>query len=340
MWRYSGIAARFLIYGALFTISAQQAFHSAAGPVGGADRVSVDVRDLPFAFVLVQLRTLQWPLDVQWRWTWLAAEQAFHSTAGVLILVAEAAVLALLSVSWVRGALRARGGAATQTEIAQERVPVWASLVLAWSLLLGSRIVLILQQSISRFDTRLAYGASMGIAVAGVALVSGAIHHRLVGVRLRAMAGPMVLAVVLMLGWAVAGVGVHYANTSQAEAQTLRTLEHWMASSPSPIRGATIVVVAAKSVTAQGTRDLGYFNERDGDFLDYVMKRRCPDCDTFVTEQVDCVGTRNTIAVHDETETDRTQPVSNGRVTLSDQAVFFRWTGQALVPADGACQQR
>lgn len=182
MWRYGGIAAPFLIFAALFTTS---------------------------------------------------AEQAFHSMPGVLILAAEAVVLALLSVSWVRGALCTTG---SQIEIAQARVPVWESLVLAWSLLLGSRIVLILQQSISRFDTRLAYGASMGIAVAGVALVSGAIHHRLVGVRLRAMAGPMVLVVVLVLGWASAGVGVHYANSSQAEAQTLRTLEHWIASSSSPIR--------------------------------------------------------------------------------------------------------
>ncbi len=223
--------------------------------------------------------------------------------------------------------------------MSRARVPVWESLVLGWSLLLGSRIVLILQQSISRFDTRLAYGASLGIAVAAVALVAGVVQSPRVGGGLRAAMGVLVLAGVLVLGWTSAGVGVHYVNTTQAEAQTIRTLETWIASSPSPPRGATIVVVAPRSAIAQGAKDLAYFNERDGDWLDYVVKRRCPDCDTYVTEQVDCVGARNTITVYEAEATDRHQPVSDGRVTLSDQTVFFRWTGQELLPIGGACRQ-
>ncbi len=334
--RYGAIAAPFLIYVVLFAIAVEPALYSGLEPPDGADRVSARLGDLPFAFILVQWRTIQWLMDVQWRWTWLAEAQALHSAPGMLALGAEVAVLVLLSLGWVRGSLRGTG---LPSAIAQARVPVWESLILGWSLLLGSRIALILQQSISRFDTRLAYGASLGIAVAAVALVSGVVQHPRVGVRVRAATGVVVLAGVLVLGWASAGVGAHYVKTTQAEAQTIRTLETWVASSPSPPHGVTIVVVAPRSAIAQGAKDLAYFNERDGDWLDYVVKRRCPDCDTYVAEHVDCVGTKNIIAVHEAAATDRTQAVSDGRVTLGDQTVFFRWTGQELRPAGGACGQ-
>lgn len=325
LWRYGGMAAPFLIYAALFTIA----------PVDKTDRVSVTIGDLPFAFALVQARTLQWPLDVHWRWTWQAAERAFHSAWGVAVLVGAVAGFVLLSAGWVRSSLRRPGA---RMEIASARVPVWESLILGWSLVLGSRIVLILQESISRFDTRLAYGAGMGVAVAGVALVSGAIHHRRVGIRARAMAGPAVLAVVLMLGWASAGIGVHYVETSQAEALTIRTLGHWMARSPSPVRGLTIVVVAPRRATPQGANELTYFSEEDGIWLDRALKRRCPECDTFVTERVECVGMKSVIRLSEAREGVRAQEAPNGTVTLGDDVRVFRWTGQDLVPEDDACR--
>lgn len=324
-WRYGAIAAPFLIYAALFAMA----------PADRADRLFVNVRNLPYAFALVQLWVFHWPLDVHWRWTWQAAEQAFRSAPGVAVLIGEAAVFVLLSVGWVRTVLRRPD---SRTDVPQARVPVWESLILGWSLLLGSRIVLMLQDSIPRSDTRLAYGASLGVAVVGVALVSGLVQHRRAGIRLRAVAGPVALAGVLVLGWASAGVGVHYVKTSQAEAQTIRVLDGWMASSPSPLRQLTIVVVAAGSAIPRGANELTYFSEEDGIWLDRALKRRCPECDTFVTKQVECVGMRNTIAVLED-QAERAVQVTQGKVTLADSTAFFRWTGQELVPDNGACRQ-
>ena len=320
-WRYAGIAAPFLIYAALFFIA----------PSGAADRIGLTVADLPRSFAVLHVRALEWPLDVQWRWTLLAAEQSFHSTPGALVLAVQATVLALLGVLWVR---TARSKADTRAAMAHLRVPVWASFILGWSVLLGSRVALLLVGSVSRVDTRLAYGASIGVAVAGVSLVSGVMQH--LGTRARVLAGLLVLAAVPVLGSAAAGVGVHYVRTAAAEAETLRTLGNWLASSVHP-RGLTIVVVAARQAVPQGATDLAYFSELNGFWLDYLVKQRCPECETFVVPMVGCVGTRPTIQVNKERETVRAPVTPDGTVTLGDKTVFFRWTGRELIPEKGAC---
>ncbi|MFZ0959654.1 MAG: hypothetical protein WAO35_02020 [Terriglobia bacterium] len=177
----------------------------------------------------------------------------------------------------------------------------------------------------------------MGVAIAIVALVSSLIQTKQIGARLHAMAGVMVLAIVFVLGWGSAGVGIQYVNTTKAEAQTIRTLDRWISATPLPLRGLNIVVVAPKNPLVHGKFEFSYFSIHDGIWLDYAIRRRCQDCSAYVTEDVECVGKRTTIVLHDPGDS-RTPPLSKGRNVLGDGTILFRWTGDDLVPERVACQ--
>lgn len=319
LWRYGKIAVPFLVYGVICWIAPSSEI---------SDRISLRLARLPALLALVHLRTAQWPLDTQWRWTFLNADKAFHSTFGVLCFAIEAAILLLLGYVWIR---KCREGNLTRNS-----VPLWYSVILGWAIFLGSRIALILQGYISRYDTRENYAASMGVAVVVIAVVSTLIHSGDANNWLRAVGGVMILAIVLVIGWTSAGIGVHYVMTSAAEAQTIRQLNRWLSSSPYGLNGVTIVVVARADSISHGTVELSYFGEHDGSLLGYAIRQRCEDCNVFVTGEVECIDKRSTIVLHDSV--DLTGSALKGRWVLGERTALFRWTGQDLVPDVLSCQ--
>ena len=318
-WRYGKIGIPFLLYAVLYW----------TGPSSDAsDRINLTLTRLPVSLAFVHLRAAQWPIDTQWRWTFLNASLAFHSIFGALCLSIEAVVLFMLCYAWIRRL--------PQTDLMHNHVPLWHSLVLGWSIFLGSRIGLILQRFISRYDTRENYAASMGVAVVAVALISTLIKSKHVHNLPRIIAGVMIVAIVFVLGWTSAGIGVHYVMTSQAEAQTIRTLNRWISASGNERNGLTIVVVAGANTISHGTVELSYFNEHDGYWLDYAIKRRCQDCNVVVTNEIECVDKRSTIVLHDPGSL--TQTASKGRLILDERVTLFRWTGESLVRERMVCQ--
>ncbi len=317
-WRYGKIAVPFVVYGVLCWMAPSSEI---------SDRIGLRLARLPALFALVHLRVAQWPLDTQWRWAFEYADTAFHSTFGALCFASEAAILLLLGYGWIR---KCREGNLTQNS-----VPLWHSVLLGWAIFLGSRIALILQGYISRYDTRENYAASMGIAVVVIAVVSALIHSGDVNNWLRAAGGVMILAIVAVLGWTSAGIGVHYIMTSTAEAQTIRQLNRWLSASPYELSGLTIVVVAAPSSISHGTVELSYFNEQDGSLLGYAIRERCDRCSVFVTGEVECIDKRDTILLHDSADLTRSAP--SRRWVLDERTALFRWTGQDLVPEPLSC---
>jgi len=241
----------------------------------------------------------------------------FISVFGAFVLALEAVLLLLLGYAWIRRLPR--------TNLTHNDVPLWDSLVLGWSLFLGSRLVFTLMGGIST-HTRQNYGASMGVAVAVVAIMSSVIRAKQISARLRATAGVMVLAVVFVLGWTSAAIGIHYVKTTEAEAQTIRTFDRWIAASPLEWHGLTIVVVAAKNAITPG--ELSYSSEDDGNWLRYAIKRVCRDCNAVVAEEVECIGKKSTIIL----------PAAHRRQMLGDGTVLFRWTGKDLVFESAGCQ--
>ena len=319
LWRYGKIAAPFVIYGVLCWIAPSSEI---------SDRIGLRLARLPALLALIHLRAAQWPLDTQWRWTFLNADKAFDSTFGILCFATEAAILLLLGYVWIR---KCREGNLTQIS-----VPLWYSVLLGWAIFLGSRIALILQGYISRYDTRENYAASMGVAVVVIAVVSTLIHSGAANNWLRAVGGVMILAFVLVLGWTSAGIGVHYVKTSTAEARTIRQLNRWLSASPYGLSGITIVVVAGADSISHGTVELSYFNEHDGSLLGYAIRQRCEHCNVFVIGEVECIDKRSTIVLRDSVDLTRSAP--NGRWVLGERTALFRWTGQDLVPEVLSCQ--
>jgi hypothetical protein len=176
----------------------------------------------------------------------------------------------------------------------------------------------------------------MGVAAVAVALIASLIQSENVHNLPRVIAGVMIVAIVFVLGWTSAGIGVHYVMTSQAEAQTIRALNRWISASPREISGLTIVVVAGANTISHGTVELSYFNEHDGYWLDYAIKQRCQDCNVVVTDEIECVDKRSTIVLHDPGSLAQTAP--KGRLTLDERVTLFRWTGESLVREHMVCQ--
>jgi hypothetical protein len=314
-WRYAAMAAPFMVYLLLYWLAPSSE---------ASDRLAITLPRVPFAIAMVQLRALEWPVDVQWHWTLLNAGLAFHSALGLLALTAEVVVLLLFGTLWA--AKSPQGNLALP-------VPLWVSLVLACTLFLGSRISLILQTYISRYDQRENYGGSMGIAIAVVALASRLIQTRQPGARVRAITAVSLPSIVLVLGWASSGIGIHYVEASRAEAQTIGAVDRWMSVVSPSMHRRTIVVVAAKNVVPQGTIELGYFNEHNGYWLDFLVKQRCPDCTTLVVDHLDCVANRPEITLRDSDGAKRTV----SKIVLDDKIALFRWTGEDLIPEPTAC---
>jgi len=322
-WRFGKIAAPFLLYVVLYWISPS---------ADASGRVDLPLAKIPVSIAMVHLRALQWPFDTQWRWAFLNAGSAFHSAPGLFCLAIEIAVLLLLGYAWIQRF--------PQADLTPREDSIWSSLLLGWSIFLGSRIALVLQGFIARYDTRENYAASMGIAVAIVALASSLIQSRFAGRRLYITAGVAILAFVFVLGWTSTGIGVHYVRTSGAEAQTIQEISRWISAKPDEWSGRTIVVVAEANTISHGTIELSYFNEHDGYWLDYVVKRRCPNCNVFLTNATECVGNRRVIAL---SEGVAQAPVGLAAAELKNQwwlsspAVLLRWNGRDLEREPVAC---
>ena len=322
-WRFGKIAAPFLLYVVLYWIAPSS---------DASDRVDLRLPKIPFSIAMVHLRALQWPLDTQWCWTFLNAGTAFHSAPGLFCLALEIAVLGLLGYAWIRRF--------PQTDLTPRDASIWSSLLLGWSIFLGSRIALVFQGFIGRYDTRENYAASMGIAVAIVALLSSLIRSKFIGRRLYISVGVAMLAIVFVLGWTSAGIGVHYVRTARAEAETILEISEWISAKPDEWSGRTIVVAADANAISHGTIELAYFNEHDGYWLDYVMKSRCPKCNVFVTNATGCVGNRRMIALHEAVAQAPVGLVAaelKNQWWLSSPAVLLRWNGQDLEREPVAC---
>ncbi len=324
IWRYGKIAAPFLVYVVLYWI---------APSADASDRVDLPLARIPFSISMVHLRALQWPIDTQWRWTFLNAGAAFHSGAGLVWLAIEIVVLLLLGYAWIRKF--------PQADLTPQGVPLWHSLLLGWSIFFGSRIALVFQGFIARYDTRENYAASMGIAVAVVALVASLLRSRIGGRWVQVTAGAAILALVFVLGWTSAGIGVHYVMTSEAEAETIREIGQWISAEPAEWSGRAIVVAADASAISHGTIELSYFNEHDGYWLDYVVKKRCPNCTVIVTDAAECVGNMRLIALHEpvaQASLGMAAAESENEWWLSPQAILLRWNGQELEREPATCR--
>lgn len=324
LWRYVTLAVPFIVYTVLFLMAPSS---------DASDRINLSLSQLPRSVAMVHLRALQWPIDTAWHWTFLNAGTAFNSSVGLVCVATEIAVLGLFGYLWIRRR--------SQSELIPEGARLWQSLLLGWSIFAGSRIALVLQGFISRYDTRQNYAASMGIAVAVVACVSALLKRRDPPRNLCVATGAAVLAIVFVLGWTSTGIGVHYVMTTRAEAETIRALDGWIAANPHEAAGRTVVVIAGADAISHGTIELSYFNELDGTWLDFAVKKRCPTCTVIVTGEPECVAQRRLIVLQGAvTPAPAGLAVSDSRKKwwVSPPAVLFRWTGQDLERESVACR--
>lgn len=317
--RGSIICAPFLLYGFLYRIAPSPEV---------TDRLRVDIRHLPSSLAMLHLRAVQWLIDTQWSIACRNACRTFSSQSGVLCLAAFALTVMALGYLWI---VRLSSDGSIYI-----KAPLWLSLLLAWSIFLGSRITLVMQGYISRFDTRENYAANMGVALASVALLSAVLRHGTSNHLLRKFVGILVLFAVCVLGWTSAGIGVHYAATSAAESATISQLIRWLSKlSPHP-RGITTVVVAPPNNISQGSVELSYFSFEDGAVLDSELRPHCSQCSFFVVREINCVQGREVILLHDSP--DRNPPTSQGLLALDQQTYKLRWDGQHLLPDDTSCK--
>ncbi len=322
--RYGKLALPFIVYTFLYFVAPSQ---------DAASRIYLPLAQLPRSIAMVHLRALQWPVDTAWHWTFMNAGTAFNSSSGWFCITIEIAILGLLCYAWAQRF--------PPTDLISRGTPLWHSLVLGWSIFAGSRIALVLQSFISRYDTRQNYAASMGIAIAVVACISSLLESKFVGRRIHVAVGVAILAIVFVLGWTSTGIGIHYVMTTRAEAQTIHEINDWIAVAGHEHAGLTLVVTPDMNAISHGTVELSYFNEHDGTWLDFVVKKQCQNCTVFVTDEAECVAKRRMIELHDPVT-----PVPVGlaaagfknRWWLGPPAVLFRWTGQDLVPESVSCR--
>ena len=324
LMRYGLLAAPFIVYGVFFLMAPSS---------DASERIDLPLSLAPRSLAMIHLRALQWPIDTAWHWTFWNAGTAFDAGPGLICLAIEVAILGLLGYGWALSS--------PEINLVPERAQLWQSLLLGWSIFAGSRIALVLQGFISRYDTRQNYAASMGVAIALVACLSALLKSKFAGRGLRLASGVAVLGIVLLLGWTSTGIGVHYVTTTGAEAETIREMDSWIATVPQGAAGPTAVVIAGADAISHGTIELSYFNEHDGTWLDYAVKTRCPNCRVFVTDEPECSAQRRMITLQDavtQVPAGLTASELKNKWWVGPPAVLFRWTGTRLTPESVACQ--
>lgn len=316
---YAWLVVPFLLYAAIYRIAPSSEV---------ADRLILKLSSLPVLLAFIHLRVLQWPIDTQWHWTIANAGRAYLSTTGLICVGLEVVILASLSYIWMR-----RVGT---FQSSSSKIQFWRAFILGWSIFLGSRIALVAQGFISRFESRQNYAASMGIIVVLVALVSRILQRHLSGTFVRRLIGPALCSLVFLLGWTSSGIGVHYEIVSESESHTIRQLSDWISASHNKSRLSIIVVEAPAETISHGTLELLYFSEHDGSLLRSEMKPFCHNCTIFVTDKVSCINGNTAIYLHDSNEL--VGIPNKGPLLLGDDTEFFRWTGKELVQEHLSCR--
>jgi hypothetical protein len=266
------------------------------------------LRRIPIVFLSVHLRAYHWLADTPWRSGIRDGLAALVHPVGLSAL----AVLLLLVGVLLRRSLRdqAEGG----------QLPVLESLVLAWGLFAGSRLVFILQGGIAT-HTRHNYGAAMGAAVAGAAVMHW-LCRRLKGsprivVGIQGLTGVGLACCVLCC----IGIGVHYRETTRAEEVTFQALLPFAKQLPA---GSNIVVTGDPT----GTKgELPFYSELDGLWLRARLKPHAPGVQAYVVPTVEYGGSEIRLPLHN----------TLGKTELRlprDMTQVFEWRGRHLLRHD------
>lgn len=275
------------------------AFHRAA-----THQPTLSVLRVPVVFLSIHLRAVHWLIDTPWRTALVHGLEALVAWGGI----AMAAALAI-TLHACRRHRRQPGSAPAATP------NLAAALLLAWSAFLAARLVFILQGGIAT-HTRHNYGAAIGVAIAGAAILRWIQERWPAGGAVRWCAG-VALAICAVTS---SGLGHHYRATSAAEEATCRQLLPILPALPPE---ATLLVVGDPT----GTRgELGYFAEENGIWLERRLRAYRPDISAFAAATLEVDGDFLRI----ETAARNASPTPRMRIAR-EQVALFRWQDRRLV---------
>jgi hypothetical protein len=252
----------FLVWGVWFKLS--HSADAARNPVVVPSRMLI-------VFFSTQVRSLQLMFEISWK---EAIENGLRVMAEHRILLAQAVALVGMIALWRYLSGRRPPSEADNDVAMQSASPMTRlieRLILAWIVLLSSRLVFMLQGGVAMW-TRHNYGASIAWGI-----VFGAMVEFLQIRCSRRLVSAAAAAVVAVMGISMVGIADQYSDVSQLEERVFQEISAEVSTSAHRID--TVVVVGTPEPT---WGEMGFYFERSGRWLHNRLRTKFPEINAYV----------------------------------------------------------
>jgi hypothetical protein len=289
---------------------------------GSIHQPHVSLVRIPLVLFSIHLRVYHWLADTPWVTGLRNGMEALATKQGIITLAALLATIVWFKISHEPASSRVVSDPSCDSApvVFSGGVPLAETLFLAWGIFLASRLVFVLQGGIAT-HTRHNYGAAIGAAIAGVAVL---IWLQTLQPKRTARNVLEMLAAVILLGFAIttAGIGFQYRSTAAAEEETYQLLAGALPRLP---RAATLIVISGPTF---GRGEMPYFGESNGIWLENRLLALRPDIHAFVVASIELDGRTISMTVD--------RPRLGGRALVRlpiSEANLFYWCNGRLVEA-------
>jgi hypothetical protein len=265
-----------------------------------------EIHRLPVLLVSVHLRIVHWFTDTPW------LNGLEH---GISTLQEPIALLCLSITGFLLYLIKTRSSSFSNdatTETLPETPFLLKGILLAWSVFLGSRLIIILKGGVA-LHSRLSYGAAIAAGVLVCVVVNYLLQtrHRY----LRPVLIGLTLTLTLM-AITTAGLAYHSASTARAEKYTWERLSKELKVSDADRQ----IVITGDPTGTRG--ELPYFEEYNGGWLEFLLQQSLgTHFDVFVAPSATLQG--NTLIA--TTYSGKTE-----RISLKN-TIWYAWEGKELV---------